>query len=122
MEEADGDRLDAVGDRRGGGADRLDLGAGGVEAAVDLQPQVAGDEGLGPVGPLVVERRPVLAGDLDHVGEAPVGDEGDDRPPPFEEGVGGDGRPVGQQLGAALAAMALGGDGPGRGRRACSTP
>ncbi len=97
MQQADGHRLDVVRHRRHR-AHRRDLGAGGVEAPLDLQPQPAGDQGLGPVGPDVVERGPVLAGDLDDVGEPGGGDQGDDRPPPLQQGVGGDRRPVGEEV------------------------
>ena len=44
----------------------------------------------------VVQRRPVLAGDLEHVGEPLGRDQGDDRAAAFEQGVGRDRGPVGE--------------------------
>ena len=77
--------------------ERLELGAVGVEPAAAPPSAVAArHERLGPVGPRVVERRPVLAGDLDHVGEALGGDQRDPGAPPLEQGVGGDRGAVGR--------------------------
>ena len=77
--------------------------AGGVETAADLESQPAGHEGLGPVDPDVVERRAVLARDLDHVGKAAVGDQRDRRSPPLEQRIGRDRRAVRQQVRALSA-------------------
>ena len=70
---------------------------------------------------LVVERRPVLAADLDDVGEALGGHQRDRRAPPLEQRVGGDRGAVGQQSRAPVEAGAAdrAADGPRRvvGRR-----
>ncbi len=81
----------------------LQLGAVGRQPASHLVAPVAGHERLGPIDARVIERRAVLAGDLDHVGEAPIGDQGNRRAPPLEQGVGGHRRAVGQHLRADLA-------------------
>jgi hypothetical protein len=50
-------------------------------------------------GGQVVELRPVLAADLDHVAEALGGDQRGARPGPLEQGVGGHRHAVGEGLG-----------------------
>jgi hypothetical protein len=70
----------------------------GVDALGDLKSEGPGHQGLGPVGEPVVELRPVLAADLQHIAEAFGGDEGRLRPAVFEEGVRGHGRAVDDPL------------------------
>ncbi len=87
----------AAGHRRH--VERHQLGAVGRQPPGHLVAPLPGDEGLGPRRQLVVEGGPVLAGDLDDVGQALGGEQGDGRPPPFEQGVGGHGRAVRQHRG-----------------------
>jgi hypothetical protein len=56
--------------------------------------KISGGQWLGPVDGRVVERRPVLTGDLHEVFEALVGDQRHPGTSSFEEGVGGDRGPV----------------------------
>ena len=71
VQEAHGDRVDVVGDRRDVVVEqRLQLAPVRVEATTDLEPQRSRHQRLGSVAPHVVQRRPRLARDLDHVGEA----------------------------------------------------
>ncbi len=102
---------------RGHGTDRRDLGARGVEAATHLQTVLARHEGRRPVRPRVVERRAVLAGDLDDVGEALGRDQRHGGPPALEQRVGGHRRPVGQFGGRPTELLDPGGHGVGGVRR-----
>ena len=102
VEQAHGHDIDRAGHPGHGGLlQRLQLTALAVEPAPHLDAEVARDQGLGPVGPQVVQRWPPLTGDLDHVCEACRREQGHGRPPPLEQGVGGHRRPVGQQAGTA---------------------
>ncbi len=97
MQQADGDRLHSLGQRRHAAVPRLDLAAQRVEAPVHLEPQLARHERCGPVGERVVQRRSSLPGDLDHIGEALRRDERDARTSPFEQRVGRHGGAVREQ-------------------------
>ena len=103
MQQADGDRFDVV--AASGSSPARSIGSSsspsGAEAAPHLEAQVALDERRRPVGERVVERRTVLARDLDDVGEALVRDERDGGARPLEQGVRGDGRAVGEHRAAA---------------------
>ena len=79
-----------------------------------------GHERHGPVDERVVQRGPVLAGDLDHVLEAGVSSRARPRAPlPLQQRVGGDGRAVRQDVGATGAGT--GGAAPPRPGRPVST-
>ena len=65
--------------------------------APDLEPPAPGHERLGPHHRRVVERRPVLPGDLDDVAKPRRGHERHRAPSPLEQGVGGDRGAVGQR-------------------------
>ena len=103
VEQAHRHRIDIVRYQRDArGVERLQLPTARVEAPADLEAQVTGNERLGPVDERVVERRARLARDLDHVGEAPRGDERDPATATLEQGVGRDRGAVREQLRAAL--------------------
>ena len=100
VQQADGDRLDLLGQQGIDGA----LGVGRIERALDLAAmvdalvddlaQVALDQrrGLGPAD--VVELGHAERADLQHVAEALGGDQADARALVLEDGVGGDGGAV----------------------------
>jgi len=108
-EQADGDRLDLLGQQRVDGA----FGVGRIEGAVDLAgmvdpfidhaAQVALDQRLG-LGPAeVVELGHAQGADLQHVAEALGGDQPDPRALVLEDRVGSDRRAVADFLdGAAV--------------------
>ena len=68
----------------------------GADPLAGADPQLDRGEGSGAVVAEAVERRPVLAGDLEQVGEAGGGDQGGARPAALEQGVGAHGHPVGE--------------------------
>lgn len=60
----------------------------GIEIAVEAEPQLPIDKGPGPVDRAVVERGPVLSGDLDYVLVSGIGYQSDPCPGLLEEGIG----------------------------------
>ena len=84
---------------------RCNLGPRGIKTAADLEPQFPRHQRRRPVGPDVIEGRAVLAADLDDVGEALGGHQGDARAAPFQQRVGGHRGAVGQQCRAGLVAQ-----------------
>ena len=100
VEQADGDAVHAVGNgREGREVDGPELGPIGRQSAVHLEAEPPGNERFGPVGPLVVQAGPILAADLDHVAQALARHQRDDRQVALEHGIGGDRRPVGEEVG-----------------------
>ena len=121
VEQADGHRVEAGGERRGP-TERRDLFPLGVQAAGDLEAEVARHQRLGAVRPRVVQRWPGLAGDLDHVPVPFGGDQGYPPAPALEQGIGRHRGPVGQDVRPPDLAYGLGyrlAGVPGRRRRAC---
>ena len=100
VEQADRDRDDLL--LRQGPGDLVDSGlvegrqlaAARVQPLPDLEAQVARHQGPRLLEMDVVERRPDLAADLQHVAEALRGDERGARGLAFDQGVGGDGGAV----------------------------
>jgi len=97
VEEAHRDRVHALRHGRDGRrVEGLDLATPPVEPPPDLDPQLALHQRAGPVGHRVVQRRPDLARDLDHVFEPVRRDERDPSASSLEQGVGRDRRAVGE--------------------------
>ena len=103
VQETDGDRLDVVAlDEVDGVVDvlvaqRFHEGALGVDALGDLQAMVARHQHRGGVLEEVVEGGARGAAQLQHVAEAPRGDEGRARALALQEGVGHHGGGVGEE-------------------------
>jgi len=95
VQQADGDGFRAVRNRRYV-SERFQLGAVGREPARHAEAPRPRYEGLRPVRPLVVERGPVLAADLDHVLQPGVRDQRHCRAASFQQRVGGHRGAVGQ--------------------------
>ena len=113
VQQADGDRLGASGAwrararRRG----RLELDAVGVEPAAHLEPALARHERLGPVGATGRRATGRSWRAISITSAKPgVGDQRDGGAAPLEQGVGGDGRAVGEHVGRSSGAELVHGE------------
>jgi hypothetical protein len=97
VEQADGYRIQAGG-QRGAHAQRGHLFPRCVEAAGYLEAEMAGHQRFGTICPQVVERWSGLPGDLDDVALAFGADQGHSSARALQQGVGSNGRAVGQHL------------------------
>ena len=103
VEQADGDGVDLRPphplDHAPGrpGLQRRQHLAGVEHALLHLEAEPPGNQRLGPPHPPVVQHRPVLPSDQQHVAEAGGGNQRGARPLPLQQGVDGDGRPVDEE-------------------------